>query len=154
MHQVGRSGDESGHGLGAQCGDQLAECFRPGVVDVGHGVGVEDQNTDRRGGGVQEVLDPLRDVIGVALPQWAVQQVHDYSGDLLGFPADVRWHPVRRAGLAAHHHITGSRGPSGAVGQAQQHGHHDALRFARRTESSAHQAIADPAAAAQASAAF
>jgi hypothetical protein len=66
VDQVRRPGDPDGHSPLPEPGGQIPQRLPPGVVDVGHGGGVEDDRVDRAGHGVDAVADPQAEVIGRA----------------------------------------------------------------------------------------
>jgi hypothetical protein len=54
VDQVRRPGDRDGHAALPEFGDQIPQRLQPGVVDVGHACGVEDDGVQRPGRGVDE----------------------------------------------------------------------------------------------------
>lgn len=114
---VRRPGYRDGHTPPPDLGDQVTQRLQPGVVDVGHAGGVEDDCVHRARRGVHEVADPQAEVNGVAVPQRRVDQVDQDPGYLLGRKADVGRDPVIGARCSSEDGIAGPGGAPGAVGQ-------------------------------------
>jgi hypothetical protein len=72
VDQVRRPGDPDGHSPLPELGGQIPQRLQPGVVDVGHGGGVEDDRVDRAGRGVDAVADPQAEVIGRAAERMGI----------------------------------------------------------------------------------
>ena len=86
-----------------QFGDKFAERLRPGIVDVGDAIGVDDEVADRRSFGRNVTTDPLDHVRRVPVPQRSVEQVNEDPWELFGRAPDVGLHPVVGPDLTAEH---------------------------------------------------